>query len=150
MTASWRFVAALLVILGTLCPVPLALAQSDRTSTLIVRVTGLTSEKAHLRIAVFNSERSWLDDASAAYRTVLEGGGREREWRIQNVPYGDYAVAAFEDQNRDGKLNRDLFGIPKEPYGFSNGVRGSFGPPGWKDAKFVVSGETMQLEIKLK
>lgn len=121
--------AALVLMMGILtCGLP-AMAQSDRTSTLIIRVTGLSSEKAHLRIAVFNSEKSWLDDASAAYRTVLEGGGREREWRIQNAPYGEYAVAVFEDQNRDGKLNRDLFGIPKEPYGFSNNARGSFGPP---------------------
>ena len=146
----WPVFAAFLLMMGTLSYGLPAMAQSDRTSTVTIRVSGLSSETAHLRIAVYNSEKSWLDDALAAYRTVLEGGGREREWRIQNVPYGEYAVAVFEDQNRDGKLNRDLFGIPKEPYGFSNNVRGSFGPPSWKDARVAVTTETKALEIKLK
>lgn len=150
MTRFWPTFALLLAILGTLSAGHLAIGQAEGRSTLIVRVSGLSAEATPLRIAVFNSEKRWLDDASAAYKTVLEGGGRVREWRVQGMPSGDYAVAVFEDQNRDGKLNRDLLGIPKEPYGFSNNVRGTFGPPSWKDAKVAVTGETSQIEIKLK
>lgn len=150
MTRFGPIFALLLSILGTVCAGHLAIAQSESRTTLIIRVSGLSSGATPLRIAVFNSEKSWLDDASAAYKTVIEGGGRVREWRVQSVQYGDYAVAVFEDQNRDGKLNRDLLGIPKEPYGFSNNGRGTFGPPSWKDAKVVVTGEAMQFEIKLK
>ena len=128
----------------------LALAQSDSTGTLVIRITGVASGNARLRIAVFNSEKSWPDDASAVYKTVLDAADPEHEWRIQNVPAGEYAIAVFHDKNGDGKLNRNFLGIPSEPYGFSNNARGSLGPARWNDAKFVVATGTNELEIKIK
>jgi uncharacterized protein (DUF2141 family) len=42
----------------------------------------------------------------------------------------------------DGKLNKNMFGMPTEPYGFSNNARGSFGPAKWSNAKFsVIAGD---------
>ena len=143
------FVVILLLFESLLFGV-LAIAQSDSTSTIVIRITGLSSEQAPVRVAVFNSEEGWLDDATAVYKTVLDGEGREREWRIRNVRYGEYAAAVFQDENRDGKLNRNFVGIPKEPYGFSRDARGAFGPARWKDAKFVVTTATKELQIKLK
>jgi uncharacterized protein (DUF2141 family) len=36
-------------------------------------------------------------------------------------------------------LDKNLFGIPKEPYGFSNSARGSTGPPKFADAAIVLN-----------
>jgi Uncharacterized protein conserved in bacteria (DUF2141) len=38
-------------------------------------------------------------------------------------------------------------GIPLEPYGFSNNVRITFGPPKWEEAKFTVKGSTAEVSI---
>jgi uncharacterized protein (DUF2141 family) len=148
--ASLAVFAAILLLIGSPGFGVLGIAQSDRMGTLVIRITGLSSGKAPLRIAVFNSEESWLHDASAVYKTVLDGESREPEWRIQSVPYGEYAVAVFQDENRDGKLNRNFLGIPREPYGFSSNARGSFGPAKWEDAKFVVTTATTELEMKVR
>jgi uncharacterized protein (DUF2141 family) len=47
-------------------------------------------------------------------------------------------------------LDTGLFGIPKEPYGFSNNARNPFGPPQFDDVKFMVSGEALTLTITVK
>ena len=128
----------------------LGIAQAGPTGTLVIRIVGLGSGKAPIRVAVFNAAETWLHDAAASYKTILERGSGEPQWRIQDVPYGEYAVAVFEDKNRDGKVNRNFLGIPSEPYGFSNNARSSLGPAKWEDAKFVVTRATTELEIVVR
>ena len=64
------------------------------------------------------------------------------------LPKGTYAIGIFVDANYNKKMDRNSFGVPKEQYGFSNHVKGSFGPPPFKDASFNVDGEP-KLEINL-
>jgi uncharacterized protein (DUF2141 family) len=66
------------------------------------------------------------------------------------VAYGDYAVAAFQDRNRNDKLDRHVLGMPKEPYGFSNDARGVFGPASWKEARVRVMAPVTEVSFELK
>ena len=45
-------------------------------------------------------------------------------------------------------MDRNLFGVPKEQFGFSNNAKGNFGPPSFEDASFTVSND-MKIEIDL-
>lgn len=63
---------------------------------------------------------------------------------FENLPAGDYAVKAFHDVNGDGEMNTNPFGMPIEPYAFSNNAVGNMGPARWERARFTVSGETAQ------
>lgn len=56
---------------------------------------------------------------------------------VANVPAGQYAAQAFHDENRNGDIDRGLFGIPKEGVGFSRDARILFSPPKWGDAVFA-------------
>ena len=49
----------------------------------------------------------------------------------------------FEDTGINGlKMTSDLFfGAPKEPYQFSNGEKGRFGPPKFDKVKFNFNGD---------
>jgi uncharacterized protein (DUF2141 family) len=68
---------------------------------------------------------------------------------FDNLPRGDYAVAVFHDENMNGRLDKNIFGIPKEGYGFSNNPKKSMGPPKFTDVKFQLSQPEKALEIKL-
>jgi uncharacterized protein (DUF2141 family) len=58
---------------------------------------------------------------------------------------GQYAIRLFHDVNGNGELDTNPFGIPIEPFAFSNNARGRFGPAGWADAVFTVNaGENVQ------
>ena len=53
-------------------------------------------------------------------------------------------MKAFHDVNGDGEMNTNPFGMPIEPYAFSNNAVGNMGPARWSAAHFAVSGETTQ------
>ena len=57
---------------------------------------------------------------------------------FRDVAPGRYAVKLFHDRNGDGELATNLFGIPSEPFGFSNNAPAQFGPPAFADAAFDV------------
>ena len=63
---------------------------------------------------------------------------------FENLPAGDYAVKAFHDVDGDGEMDTNPFGMPTEPYAFSNNAVGNMGPARWDRARFAVSGETTQ------
>ena len=73
-------------------------------------------------------------DVAAGERTVI----------FEGLPAGDYGVKAFHDVNGDGKMNTNPFGMPTEPYAFSNNAVGNMGPAGWDRARFEVSRPTAQ------
>lgn len=68
----------------------------------------------------------------------------ERTVTFEGLPAGDYGVKAFHDVNGDGNMNTNPFGMPIEPYAFSNNAVGNMGPAGWDRARFEVSGPTAQ------
>ncbi|MCW5729760.1 MAG: DUF2141 domain-containing protein [Alphaproteobacteria bacterium] len=66
---------------------------------------------------------------------------------------GTYAIAIYHDENGDRRLNRNLFGLPTEGYGFSNDAEPSLvppGPPRHEDASFRIDGDPRTLHITLR
>jgi uncharacterized protein (DUF2141 family) len=65
------------------------------------------------------------------------------------VAAGVYAVACFHDENNNGKLDRGLFGIPKEGTVVSNHAHGFMGPPSFDSAKFAFAGVAGELTLRM-
>lgn len=59
---------------------------------------------------------------------------------FQGLPDGNYAFAVFQDLNGNDNMDYKKFGIPAEPFAFSNNALRKFGPPHFKQAKFPVKG----------
>ena len=60
---------------------------------------------------------------------------------FKDLPVGTYAIRMFHDVNGDGEMNTNVFGIPTEPYAFSNNAAGTMGPAPWSKAKFEVTAD---------
>lgn len=63
---------------------------------------------------------------------------------------GTYAAKAFHDLDRDGELNTNAFGIPTEPYAFSNNAPARFGPAGFDKAAFEVPAGASVTTLSIK
>jgi len=103
---------------------------------LQLRVTGLKKTASELRIAVFESADGFPQPSSSSSTLVVSVGADQSEATVDlvvpmNVPV---AVAVFQDLDGNGLLSKNAVGIPSEPYGFSNGARGLFGPPTFEAA----------------
>lgn len=94
-------------------------------------------------IALYDSEASYAQGAPLrAVRLDIVGG--ERQAVVEGLPAGTYGIKAFHDVNGNGKMDTNPFGMPVEPYAFSNNAVGNMGPAGWDRARFTVSGTTVQ------
>ncbi len=56
---------------------------------------------------------------------------------FDDVTPGEYALAAFHDENANNDLDRNFLGIPSEGTGASNDAHNMFGPPSYDDARFL-------------
>jgi uncharacterized protein (DUF2141 family) len=65
------------------------------------------------------------------------------------MPAGTYAVACLHDENKNGKLDTGLFGIPKEGTVASNHAKGFMGPPSFDKAKFSFSGTASTMDLRM-
>ena len=62
---------------------------------------------------------------------------------------GVYAIKVLVDNNDNGKMDLNFFGIPKEQFGFSNNVLGILGVPKFEKASFKLN-SNKKIEIKLR
>lgn len=135
-----RIAAAAAALLLTAAP---ALARSDDNRIVLTFETGARS--GTVMVALFDSA-SAFDGGSGrpVASTAVSASGREVVAVFENLPAGDYGVKAFHDVNGDGQMNANPFGMPTEPFAFSNNAVGNMGPARWSAARFAVSGETAQ------
>lgn len=121
---------------------------TESSSAFTLKIEGLKETKGEVRIAVFNSEDTYTREP--IYAVVLPVEGNLIEWEVPDLPFGEYAIAVYHDKNKNGKLDTNLLGIPKENYGFSNNARGRFGPASWKEAKFIIQEKSTIHKIEIK
>ena len=133
---------------------PLTIAQhnldQEKVGDLTVLIHNLKNNKGEVKIGLFNSEDSYNGKKEKYKGAMLKVENKQAKWVIENIPFGEYAIKAFHDEDGDDKVDTNFIGMPTERYGFSNNVKGLFGPPSFDKAKFHFDKEEMQIEIKLK
>jgi len=112
-------------------------AQAQEAGTLTIEFAGLAPQGA-LMIQVFDSEAAYRAGTGVA-STRAEVSADTARVEFTGLPPGQYAFRLYHDLNGDGRMNTNPFGMPTEPYAFSNNARGSFGPASWSDAVFTLN-----------
>lgn len=122
---------------------------SPEVGNLIVRINNFDSAEGEVRIALNNSDENYNEGEPfrAAAAKIVDG---KTEYIFVNIPFGDYAVKCYHDENSNRKMDSNFLGIPTEAYGFSNNARGSFGPPDYEDAKFLFSADKQVIEFQVE
>jgi uncharacterized protein (DUF2141 family) len=113
-----------------------------------VSILNLRNNKGHVLVSLFNNSSGFPDKAEKAIRKVqLTINNNAAFTSFTGLPAGSYAVAILHDENDDRKMNTNFFGIPKEGYGFSNNVMGTFGPPSFSRASFTYNNSGASITI---
>jgi uncharacterized protein (DUF2141 family) len=104
-----------------------------------------------IRVAVYsaNAPEQFPSDDKFFRGIVKEATEDRLTVLITDLPAGKYAVAAYVDNNRNGRQDKNFLGVPKEIYGFSNDVRGLFGPPDFAAAAFDIGENAVTQSIHL-
>lgn len=111
--------------------------QGDATSLSLSFM--LEETRGEVLVSIFSDEEGW--EANEPVRAITRPADSARiDITVDDLPPGTYAIKAFHDANGNGELDTNLIGIPTEPYGFSNGQAGRFGPPSFEAASFSLDG----------
>jgi uncharacterized protein (DUF2141 family) len=119
------------------------------SGTLTIVINGLENDDGEVLLAISDSRENYESDSGAylGFKVKIENGKAERT--ISELPYGEYAIKLYHDENMDGELNSNFLGIPTEDYGFSNNASGTFGPADYDDAKFLFEQTDMTMNISV-
>lgn len=107
---------------------------SAQNLNLTVRISGLKSNTGAVLVGLYNSDGSFLKKAYKGVTSEIKSNGATVTF--SNIPMGEYAISAYHDKNKNGKLDTNFIGIPKEDYASSNNAKGVMGPPKYEDARF--------------
>ena len=123
-------------------------SQSKKTSlTLTIEVASFENTKGVLRVCVTDQKDDFLK--SCAFSKIVTVEDDTVSLKIENIEKGNYAVSVYHDENNNDILETTgLFGIPIEPYGFSNNPSMIFGPS-FKKSVFRMTSD-INISIKLK
>jgi uncharacterized protein (DUF2141 family) len=144
-------VAAALLITTLISPSSALAHQTPAatTCTLIVHIDGFRNQKGDAGLSLFNSADGWPENNDKS----LQHGphpftGTSTTITLQVLP-GRYAVVALHDENNNHKLDRNMFGIPKEGFGFSNNPKVLLSAPSFDTAAIPVACPTTETTIHL-
>lgn len=131
-------------ILATLLGAGAALPAA--ASALLVEAVGFADNVGAAHVAVYSSRVGFPDQPRYSEQQLIDAGGAR--WEIGDLPTGDYAVLVWHDRDGDGGLDRSMFGAPREPYGYSNAVRGN--KPDWDEVRVPLGPDPLTLRIQVE
>jgi uncharacterized protein (DUF2141 family) len=126
----------------------LFLSTVDRVP-LKIKFSNLEPNKT-IRVAFYASEEGFTKPEYIKYSKEEKAGSSNiYTMTFNQVPYGTYAVAVFQDLNSDKKIDVNAVGYPTEPFAFSNNIKPRFSRPKYQDCKFNYSETANEISIKM-
>ena len=90
----------------------------------------------------FNKEKPFLGYKEKAVTN-------EVNLELKDLAVGWYMISIYHDLNVNEKLDKNILGIPLEPYGVFRKEQGMFAPS-YEKSKFYYDGKKMNVEIRLQ
>ena len=109
-------------------------APSHAPLTLVIK--NLESEDAPIIVGLYGTDNKFPDPKDQLKEYHFKPHGKEHTAKITDLQFGVYALAIYQDVNSNGKIDKNLIGIPTEPYAFSNNYKPTVKAPAFKNCKF--------------
>ena len=124
-------------------------SKQSQNAKLTIVVEGIKKMEGQISIGIYNSKDGWAETNKQYKGVYIKVTSNTISYTFKEFPKDTYAVAIFHDLNMNKIHDKNLFGVPKEGYAFSNNVFGALGPPDFLKASFVFD-KDLTKRIKLK
>jgi uncharacterized protein (DUF2141 family) len=102
------------------------------------------------RAIELSDTEGFLNDPNRFVAVALRANAaRKSAVVLTNLDPGQYAIILFHDENGNGKLDKNVLGVPTESYGFSNNVQGFLGPSAFREAVMQITASDKAVRIVL-
>lgn len=139
-----------LLILGIFL-VSIFYSESQTIGDMELIITNAKSDKGLIQVLVFNKEDGFPEEPKKAIKAFsLPISNSSARVVIEDLPAGNYAVSVFHDEDSNGQIQKNNFGMPVESYGFSNNPTLYFGPPSFSKCTVAIKNVPVKVEISLR
>ncbi|AOW11466.1 hypothetical protein EM308_16505 [Flavobacterium gilvum] len=111
-----------------------------QNADLTVSVSDLKNNTGSLTAELYNTKEKFLKTPYKIASSPIKSN--TASVTFTGIPKGEYTVLVYHDINKNGKLDKYIIGMPKEPVACSNNAKGFMGPPKYDDAKFTVTADS--------
>jgi uncharacterized protein (DUF2141 family) len=116
--------------------------------TIEINVQRLRNNNGSVRIALYASSDTFCKKGKEIREVVIKPKEKRAIVKITEIPFGEYAIALYHDENNDDKFNKGLlYLVFREKFGFSNDVKPMFTPPDFESAKFTLDSKSQSITI---
>ena len=123
-------------------------AQVTHAADLVIHVDNVKSTSGQVMVALYDNADAFLKHPVRAEKAKADNTGTTLVFH--DVAPGDYGFAVFQDTNDNGRMDRNLMGIPTEPIAFSNNAQGRMGPPDFAAVKLAVPAAGLDTSVTLR
>ncbi len=122
---------------------------AEEGDALTVRVTDIPGVKGNLLVGLYETAESFTDSPMAESPKIELKTAEDQIVVFKDLKPGKYAIAVVQDLNKNGKLDRNFLGMPKEPLAFSVIKKIPKGKPKFEDCAFEIRDEPVAMVIAL-
>lgn len=115
--------------------------------TLIIK--NLASATAPVIVGLYNSKKNFLKVEGRLKEYTFTPTGTTLTAEITDLSYGEFAMAIYQDENSNGKIDKNMIGVPTEGYAFSNNYKPRVKAPSFSDCKFVYDSSTNTVTMNM-
>lgn len=120
-------------------------------TSIDVTVTTTAPHKGEIHLAVYASAAAFAADQPDYGKVFkLQSSQVQFPLAVEGLPPGQYVIAGFHDVNGNGKLDKNMMGVPTEPYGFSKEPASKWSRPAWNEVAENVKGKGSDHRIVMK
>lgn len=112
-----------------------------------VHVTGVDAKGGDMRVQIC-TPATFLKECP--YRAKVSALTGSTDVIVRDVPPGTYSVVVHHDINGNGKVDSNLFGVPKEGVGFSRDPMLVMRAPRFDETSVPIDGTLAEVSIALK
>lgn len=124
---------------------------ASMASATTVEISNLGAENGQIFLALYDSPDAFPDQASRALKKItVPVASHQQTVKIDlDLKPGRYAISTFLDKNKNGKLDTNVVGAPKERFGFSRNPKIGMGAPNFSECAFEITQEKKVISIRL-
>src|SRR3954451_5460364 len=157
--AGWRGAMTHGLVIALLSTILLAIPAA--AAELRLTIKSIRSDSGEILIALYDNAAGFLSAiANAATRGLMPDSGRligttiratrgSQSTVFTQLPPGRYAAIVIHDENDNGRLDKNAWGVPTEGYGFGNDAQGFLSAPSFEAAAIAIGDADVSTSISL-
>ena len=127
----------------------LAFSAAAEAVDLKVTMTKLKSGNGNIHVSVYDRPETFPKKTGMLKELIVKAKANRVEVVFPGLKPGMYAIAAFHDENGNGKFDQGFLGIPLEDFAFSRDPTVILSAPDFDEAAFKVNETANGIEIRM-